>query len=60
MGLDDLKNKAAEALSSDKGEQVSDQVLDRVANLAKGKTGGKFDDKIDSARQAADSKLGNA
>lgn len=60
MGLDDLKNKASEALNSDKGEEISDQGLDKASEFAKEKSGGKFDDKIDSARDAADGKLGNA
>ena len=60
MGLGDLKSKASEALSSDKVEQVSDQALDRAAKAAKKVTGGKFDEKIDSARDAADAKIGNA
>jgi len=60
MGLGDLKSKASEALSSDKVEQVSDQALDRVAKTAKKVTGGKFDEKIDSVRDAADAKIGNA
>ena len=60
MGLGDLKSKASEALSSDKVEQVSDQALDRVAKTAKKVTGGKFHEKIDSARDAADAKIGNA
>lgn len=60
MGIDDLKNKASDALNSDKGEQVSDQGLDKAAEAAKGKSGGKFDDKVDSARDAADGKMGNA
>lgn len=60
MGLGDLTNKATEALSSDKAEEISDKVLDTAAGAAKKVSGGKFDDKIDSARDAADSKLGNA
>lgn len=60
MGIDDLKNKAGDALSSDKGEQASDKGLDKTADAAKGKSGGKFDDKVDSARDAADGKIGNA
>ena len=60
MGLGDLKSKASEALSSDKAEQVSDQALDRAAKAAKKVTGGKFDEKIESARDAADAKIGNA
>ncbi|MCL3778147.1 MULTISPECIES: Rv0909 family putative TA system antitoxin [unclassified Actinomyces] len=58
MGLDDLKNKAAEALSSDALESVSDTVLDKVADAAKTATGGKLDGQIDAARAAADEKIG--
>ncbi|BAW94083.1 MT0933-like antitoxin protein [Actinomyces sp. Chiba101] len=66
MGIDDLKNKAGdladkagEALKSDKAEAVSDKVLGAAAGAAKKVTGGKFDEKIDSAVETADSKLGN-
>ncbi|CAM2971732.1 Rv0909 family putative TA system antitoxin [Actinomyces slackii] len=60
MGLDDLSKKASEALGSDKTEELSDKALDTAADAAKKATGGKFDDKIDSARDAIDGKLGNA
>ena len=53
MGLGDLRSKASEALSSDKA-------LDRAAQTAKKVTGGKFDEKIDSVRDAADARIGNA
>ncbi|WP_366180568.1 Rv0909 family putative TA system antitoxin [Actinomyces timonensis] len=66
MGIDDLKNKAgdladkaSDALKSDKVEAVSDKVLGAAAGAAKKVTGGKFDEKIDSAVEAADSKIGN-
>ncbi|VEG29393.1 antitoxin [Actinomyces howellii] len=60
MGIDDLKNKAEEALGSEKVESVSDTVLDKAADAAKKVTGGKFDSQVDAARDAADGKLGNA
>lgn len=60
MGLDDLKNKADELLGSEKAESVSDAVLDKAAGAAKKATGGKFDDKVDAARDAVDGKIGNA
>lgn len=60
MGLGDLTKKASEALNSDKGEEISDKALDAAASAAKKATGGKHDAKIDSAREAADGKLGNA
>lgn len=60
MGLGDLTKKASEALGSDKGEELSDKALDAAAAAAKKVTGGKFDDQIDSAREAADNQLGKA
>lgn len=58
MGLDDLAQKAGDALSSDKAEGMSDKVLDAVADAAKKATGGTYDDKIDAARQAIDGRIG--
>ncbi|MCT2338050.1 antitoxin [Corynebacterium sp. p3-SID1056] len=56
MGIID---KAKGAMNSDKGEQVTDQGLDKAADAAKGKLGEDKADKIDQARDAADRKLGN-
>jgi hypothetical protein len=67
-GFDDITKKAQEflkdgkvrdALQSEKAEGVSDKVLGGVADAVKKATGGKYDDKIDGARDAADNKLGN-
>jgi hypothetical protein len=67
-GFDDITKKAQEflkdgkvqdALQSAKAEGVSDKVLGGVADAVKKATGGKYDDKIDGARDAADKKLGN-
>jgi hypothetical protein len=67
-GFDDITKKAQEflkdgkvqdALRSAKAEGVSDKVLGGVADAVKKATGGKYDDKIDGARDAADKKLGN-
>ncbi len=69
MGLDDLKksaegmvDKAKEVFEEHrddlKDEEKTDALLDRAAGAAKGLTGGKFDEKIDQAREAADRKLG--
>ncbi|WP_208317299.1 antitoxin [Canibacter zhoujuaniae] len=69
MGLEDLKNKAANlinenkekidaALNSEQAEAATDKVLDGAANIANKVTGGKFADKIAEARDAADEKLG--
>lgn len=56
MGIFD---KAKDAMNSDKGEQVTDQGLDKAADAAKDKLGEDKADKIDQARDAADRKLGN-
>ncbi|MBO9039714.1 antitoxin [Curtobacterium flaccumfaciens] len=67
-GFDDITKKAQEflqdgkvrdALQSEKAEGVSDKVLGGVADAVKKATGGKYDDKIDGARDAADEKIGN-
>ncbi|UOQ87776.1 antitoxin [Agromyces endophyticus] len=57
--IEDNKEKIGEALKSEQAEGVSDSVLDSVADLAKKVTGGKFDEHIDGARDAADGAVGN-
>ncbi|AMM19785.1 antitoxin protein [Frondihabitans sp. PAMC 28766] len=52
-------NKVKDALKSDKVEEVSDSILGAVAGAADKITGGKFHDKIEEARDAADKKIGN-
>ncbi|ROQ30981.1 antitoxin protein of toxin-antitoxin system [Frondihabitans sp. PhB188] len=54
-----LLDNAKDALNSDKGEQVSDTGIEKAEDAITDKTGGKFDDKIDKAGDAADSKIGN-
>ena len=56
MGIFD---KAKDALNSEKGEQISDSVLDKGAEVAQDKLGEDKADQIDKARDAADGKLGN-
>ena len=67
-GFDDITKKAQEflqsgkvqdALKSEQAEGISDKVLDGVADAVKKATGGKFDDKIDGARDAVDEHVGN-
>lgn len=62
MNLDDLKGKAEELVNDVKNavasEEQTDALLDKAAEAAKSVTGGKFDSQIDSARAAADEKLG--
>ncbi|WP_285117049.1 Rv0909 family putative TA system antitoxin [Leifsonia sp. fls2-241-R2A-40a] len=67
-GFDDITKKAQEflndpkvkdALSSEQAEDISDKLLDGVAGAAKNVTGGKFDDKIEGARDEADKHVGN-
>ena len=59
MGLEDLTNKAKDAVNSDKGEEFSDQGLDKATDFANDKTGGKFEDQINQGRDGVDGKLGN-
>ncbi|WP_427868880.1 Rv0909 family putative TA system antitoxin [Leucobacter luti] len=70
MGIEDLGKKAGDfakenaekidgAIHSEQAEGVSDRVLDGVANLANKVTGGKFADKVEEARDAADRQIGN-
>ncbi|PZE63897.1 MULTISPECIES: antitoxin [unclassified Curtobacterium] len=67
-GFDDITKKAQallqngkvqDALKSEKAEGVSDKVFEGVADAVKKATGGKYDDKIDSAREQADKRVGN-
>lgn len=69
MGLDDIvnkgkdlyeqnKDKIADAVKSEQAEDVSDKVLDGVADFAKKIAPGAAD-KIDSIRNEADKAVGN-
>lgn len=53
------KDQINDALKSEQAEGISDSVLDGVADFAKKVTGGKFDEHIDGARDAADGAVGN-
>jgi hypothetical protein len=68
MGIEDITKKAQEflndnkvkdALTSQQAEDISDKLLGGVADAAKKVTGGKFDEQIDGARDAADKAVGN-
>jgi hypothetical protein len=56
MGLSD---KAKDALSSDHGEKATDAGLGKAADAASGAGGGKFSDKVEQGRDAADEKVGS-
>lgn len=58
MNLDDITRKAQEFLKSDKGEEISDKVLDGGAAVANKVTGNKHAEKIQNARDTADKHLG--
>lgn len=67
MGLDDITKKAQEFLADDKvknalgsqqAEDISDKLLDGVADAASTVTGGKFDEQISGAKAAADKAVG--
>ncbi|WP_431030897.1 antitoxin [Plantibacter sp. RU18] len=52
-------NKVKDALKSEQAEDISDKLLGGVADAAKKVTGGKFDEQIDGARDAADKAVGS-
>jgi hypothetical protein len=58
MDLGGLGDKAKKALDSEKGEERSDQAIDKAEQFADDKTGGKFDAQTDKARDLADEHLG--
>ena len=69
MGFDigDLGDKAKDflesdqvqdALKSEQAEDISDNVLDKLEDVADDATGGKFSDQISAARDAADGAVG--
>lgn len=67
MGIEDLTAKAQEflsddrvkdALKSEQAENISDNVLDGVAGVVNKVTGGKFEEQVDGARDAADKAIG--
>ena len=67
MGIEDMTAKAKEflsdsrvtdALKSEQAENISDTVLDGVAGVVNKVTGGKFEEQVDGARDAADKAIG--
>jgi len=57
--LGGLADKAKDAASSEKGESVTDGALGKADDAASSASGGKFDGKIDDARDSADKKIGD-
>ena len=58
MNLNDITRKAQDFLKTDKGEEISDKVIDGAAAAANKVTGDKHADKIQNARDAADKHIG--
>ncbi|MDO8337442.1 MAG: antitoxin [Microcella sp.] len=67
MGIDDITGKAKEFLESDQvkgmleseqAEDISDKVLDAVADAADKVTGGKFSDQIEDVKSNIDGAIG--
>ncbi len=67
MGIDDITGKAKEFLESDQvkgmleseqAEDISDKVLDAVAEAADKVTGGKFSDQIEDVKSNIDGAIG--
>jgi hypothetical protein len=57
--MKDNSDKIQETLKSEQAEDISDKVLDGAADLANKLTGGKFEEQIKGARDAADGAIGN-
>lgn len=61
MGMfDNIREQAEKVIADnpDKVESISDQVIEKAGDVADERTGGKFSDKIDSAQQTADERIG--
>ena len=58
MGIDDLVNKAKDALNSEHGEQSSDQGIQGAGDGFDRLSGGRFAEHTDSVQQHADRFLG--
>ena len=58
MNLNDITRKAQDFLKTDKGEEISDKVIDGAAAAANKVTGNKHADKIQNARDTADKHVG--
>jgi hypothetical protein len=58
VDLGGLGDKAKQLADSEKGEQITDGALGKADDAASSASGGKFDDKIDTAREGADGKIG--
>ena len=57
--VEENKDKINEALNSEQAEDISDKVLDGVAEAAKKVTPDEHDAKIDEVRDNMDKKIGN-
>jgi hypothetical protein len=57
--VEENKDKINEALNSEQAEDISDKVLDGVAEAAKKVTPDEHDAKIDEVRENMDTKIGN-
>ncbi|WP_404430761.1 hypothetical protein LG299_12640 [Microbacterium lacus] len=58
MGIEDLIGQGKNFLNSDQGEDISDNVLDAGANLAKQLAPDELDAKIDDVRERIDGAIG--
>lgn len=58
MDPGDMKDKASQFLDSDKGEQLSDQGLEKAEQFADQRTGGEHSEQIQKGEQFADEHIG--
>lgn len=59
MGIGDLGGKAKDFLDSDKGEQHSDDALEKGSDFIGERTGGKYDEHLDEGVDTADKRIGD-
>jgi hypothetical protein len=57
--LGGLGDKAKDFANSGKGEKATDSGIDKAEDAASSASGGKFDEKIESAGDTADKNVGN-
>jgi len=60
MGIDDIRDKASDALNSERGEKASDAGLEKGADAVSSATGGSHDDQVKKAQEAADERIGES
>jgi hypothetical protein len=58
VNFGEMREKAEQALDSEKGEKYSDEALEKAERFADERTGGTHDQQIEKAEQFADEHIG--